>query len=339
MGKRTIVLLVAFALIAAGVIAYILVRRGSPPSVVKLLPAADDYLYFNVAMVRRSNFFHGLPPVQFDPDYAEFVRQTGFDFEKDLDEAAFALQRPAATATTAPAVPPSEWKNTGIFTASFDQPRLEAYLKGVAQGVETYRNTIIYSVPLPGRTVRIAILNARTVAISNTDGPYVLRGIIDRAAEFGGGAPALVHDYYGKVPWGSVAWAIARPAPVAGGNERLQLPGGFALFLPADTVLVASVRYLGSIDLRAQAFAPTPEGAAHVAEQLSAFLSVFHVLENNQANGRDKDVKAFFDSIQVTHQDGRAELRANIPADFLKKLAASASASDTTPVPAAPRQR
>ena len=328
MARKAIWALVAVAVIAVGVMAYILLQKGSAPAVVKLLPAADDYLYFDVAMVRRSAVFSGLPKVEFDPEYAEFVKQTGFNLERDLDEAAFALQR-STTATGE-----SVWKNTGVFTASFDRPKLEAYLKHLSQGTETYRNTTVYALPLPGRTVRVAVLDARTVAISNTDGPYVIRGIIDRDAQFGGGAPALVHDYYGKLPWGTVAWAIARPPESGGGNERLELPGGFALFLPAGTVLVASVRYLGSIDLRAQAFAPTAEGAAQVADQLNGFLAVFHALQS-QAQGGDRDVKAFFDSIHVVQQDKQAELKATIPGNFVKKLVANVPAAGMEPTPEA----
>lgn len=327
MARKAIWALVAAAVIAVGMVGYILVRHGSAPDIVKLLPAADDYLYFDLAMVRRSAVFSGLPKVEFDPEYAEFVKQTGFNLERDLDEAAFALQRANGSGSDA------GWKNTGVFTASFDRRKVEAYLKGVSQGAETYRNTTIYSIPLPGRTVRVAILDARTVAISNTDGPYVIRGIIDRDAQFGGGAPALVHDNFAKLPWGTVAWAIARPPESGGGNERLELPGGFALFLPSGTVLVASVRYLGSIDLRAQAFAPTQEGADHVAEQLNGFLAVFHALES-QARGGDKDVKSFFDSIRVMANGTTAELRATIPADFVKKLAANVPAAGMETQPA-----
>ena len=324
MAKRAIVALVAVAVIAAGIIAYILVRHGSAPSAVKLLPPADAYLYFDLAVVRRADVFGSLPKVDFDPEYADFVRQTGFNLEKDLDEAAFALQRSTVAATPSLSAQAPEWRNTGVFTVSFDRPKVEAYLRGISNSNEAYRNTTIYSIPLPGRTVRVAILDARTVAVSNTEGPYVLQGIIDRHAQLTRGAPALVHDYYGRLPWGSLAWAIVRPPESqASGTAELALPGG-SFTVPRGTVVVASVRYLGSINLQAQAFAPNPDAAKDMADRLGAFVSVFRTLEGAEARGSDQDVKSFFDSLHVSLNGNRAEMDATVPSGFLKKLVTNA---------------
>ena len=330
MRKRAILIFAAVAVVAAGILTYVLVRHGSPPAALRMLPPADVYLYFNVATVRRAAVFSDLPKVEFDPEYAEFVRATGFDLERDLDHAAFALQHSGGAAGQ------PEWRDTGIFEASFDRPKLEAYFHKIAGATETYRDTTIYAVALPGRTVRIAILDGRTVAATNTEGPYVIQGILDRHAQFSGGAPDLVHAYFGKIPWGSLAWAIARPpSSTPGGNARVELPGGLGFFLPADTVVVASLRYIGSVNFRAQAFATSSEAAQRITDQLSAFLALFRALESSQAQGNDADVKTFFDSIHVTLDGNRAEMQANVPAGFLKKLAANTPAAVESE-PAAP---
>lgn len=335
MAKRAILALVAVALIAAGVVGYILVRHSTAPSVVKLLPPADAYLYFDAAIVRRSALFTNLPKVEFDPEYAAFVSQTGFNLEKDLDEAAFALQRqptPVPANSQAP-----EWRNTGVFTASFDRPKVDAYLKGIAQSTDTYRNTTIYSIALPGRTLRIAILDARTVAASNTDGPYVIQGVIDRHAQLTGSTPSLVHEYFGRLPWGSLAWAIARPPESGTGTAQLDLPSG-SITVPAGTVVLASVRFLGSIDLEAQAFAPTADAARQMADQINAFLAILHTFEGEQARGNDANVKSFFDSLHVTLNGNRAVLEATVPEGFVRKLVANnpAAARDAQPAPPPP---
>ena len=48
--------------------------------------------------VRKANggkpLFAGSPPVSHDPDYERFIQETGFDFERDLDAAAFAIHYP-----------------------------------------------------------------------------------------------------------------------------------------------------------------------------------------------------------------------------------------------------
>ena len=337
MRKRAIVILIAAGVVAAVILAVVLLRHSKPPATLTLLPPADAYLYFNVATVRRASVIGDLPKVEFEPEYAEFVRQTGFNLERDLDEAAFALQRSATSSNPQQ----SDWRNTGVFTANFDRGKVDAYLKKTASGTETYRNTTIYVIPLPGRTVRVAILDKRTVAATNTDGPYVMQGILDRQAQFSGGTPDLIHTYYANIPWGSLAWTIARPpATTPGGNARLELPGGIGIFLPPDTVVVASLRYLGSVDFRAQAFTTTDDAARRVADQLSAFLALFRALENAQAHGNDADVRSFFDSIRVTREGNRAEMQATVPAGFVKKLVANTPAAGimTQPSNAAPQK-
>jgi hypothetical protein len=323
MRKRAILVLIAVAVFAVAIITLVLLRHSTPPATVKLLPPADAYLYFDIATVRRAAVLGDLPKVDFEADYQDFVRQTSFNLEKDLDEAAFALQHsePSTNAQQ------PQWRNTGVFKATFDRVKMDAYFKKVAGATETYRNTTVYVIPLPGRTVRVAILDAHTVAATNTDGPYVIQGVIDRQTQFSNGAPDLIHAFYENIPLGALAWAIARPpASTPGGNVRLELPGGLGVFLPPDTVVVASLRFLGSVDFRAQAIATSSDAAQRVADQLSAFLALFRALQSSQAKGNDADVKEFFNSIHVTLEGNRAEMQATVPAGFVKKLVASAPA-------------
>ncbi len=334
MRKRAIVIFIVVALIAVAIVAIVLVRRKSPPQAVELLPPADVYLYFNVGTVRKAAL-GALPKIDFDPEYANFVKETGFNLEQDLDEAAFALQH----AGTQPGSEAPEWRDTGVFIASFDRNKVESYFKKNASTTETYRKTTIYLLPLPGRTVRVAVLDNRTVAATNTDGPYVMQGVIDRHDQFSAPVPDLVHAYYDKVPWGSLGWVVARPpASAPGGNARVELPGGLGIFLPGETVVVASLRFLGSVDLRAQAFATSSDAAQRIADQLSAFLALFRALQT-QAQGNDSDVRAFFDSIRVTLDGNKAELQATVPAGFVKKLVAEAPARGMESTPQAPGRK
>lgn len=335
MRRRAIVIFVVIAAVAAAIIVFVVRRHATPPTTVGLLPAADAYLYFDIATVRRAAVLSDLPKVELESDYADFVQQTGFNLEKDLDEAAFALQRSSVNPQQA------EWRNTGVFTATFDRGKVEAYFKKTAGTTETYRGRTVYVIPLPGRTVRVAILGPTTVAATNTDGPYVMQGIIDRHAQYSSGEPDLIHSYYTNIPLGSLAWAIARPpATTPGGNVRLELPGGLGVYLPPDTVVVASLRFLGSVDFRAQAIATSNDAAQRVADQLSAFLALFRALQS-QAHGGDKDVKGFFDSIKVTLDGNRAEMQATVPTGFVKKLVSEAPAKgmEAPEVPKTPSKK
>jgi hypothetical protein len=159
------------------------------------------------------------------------------------------------------------------------------------------------------------------VAVSNTDDPTIIRGMIDRyrklALPFGG--PGLVKQYYRKLPFGTLAWAIADIARGSDRSKAFILPGGFDLFFPPDTVMVASIRYLGSIDLNVQAMTPSNEAAQRVTDQLNAYLAIFRTLEMN-ALGSDPDVKLFFESIKIQQDGKKSELSAELPKGFLKKL-------------------
>ncbi len=87
---------VAACTIVAGGLVYLSFARGktahaSPaPELLSALPAgAPTLIYLDLAAVRASSFYQHRPdkgPIAVpNQDYAEFMRSTGFDFEKDLD--------------------------------------------------------------------------------------------------------------------------------------------------------------------------------------------------------------------------------------------------------------
>jgi hypothetical protein len=321
MRRRNIILVVAIVVVIAAVAitAVLLLRRGRPPEATRLLPAADAYFYVDLVPLRTAGLFKNAPE-NLDPDYAQFIRDTGFQFERDLDEAAFAVHLPATTDLTSSA-PPPETRYSEIFVGRFDGAKLAAYLRKTAESSKPYRNTIIYAIPLPGRTVRVAVLSKGMVASSNTESDRVIREMVDRYGE-GAKGPELLRRYYRNVPLASVAWAVARTASEGQqGNAKFVLPGGFDLFFPADTVIVAAVRYLGSVQFRADAFTRTSEDAQRVSDQLNAFLAIARTVEIRALSGAgDPELKAFFDSISISQFPDHAELNATIPAGFVKKL-------------------
>ena len=130
------------------------------------------------------------------------------------------------------------------------------------------------------------------------------------------------------------------PAPSQ--QKTLGLPRGFESFFPAGTVLVASVRYLGNVDLRVEADAATEQDARHISDQLGAFTTIFRGMEGSiKTGGTDLDVKAFFDSIKVQQEKERAVLSAKIPLGFLKKIAVEPPTQQITgpPPPPAPEKK
>src|ERR1700733_13789333 len=195
--RRRLPIILAVLLVAAAVALAVMLRKHAPPEPARLLPGADGFIYLNLGWMRRANITGELPSVPHDPDYEQFIQATGFQFERDLDEAAFAIHYPANASPTKPdsAQPP---RFSEIFVAKFDGERLRAYLRHISSSVDNYQTRDIYNIPLEGRTVRVAVLGVDTVGASNLDDPLVLRGIVDRsrklASPFGG--PALLRQYY-----------------------------------------------------------------------------------------------------------------------------------------------
>jgi hypothetical protein len=339
--KFVLIPLLVVLAVAVAIAAAVLLRKAAPPEPARLLPTAEGYVYLDLSPLRKAGLLDKLPPIVPEGDYQEFIQQTGFQFEHDLQEAAFAIHvNGGKDAAGRP-----ENRYSEVFVATFDSQRVAAYLRKLSSSADSYRNREIFNIPRENRIVRVCILGPDLAAVSNLDDPYVIRGIIDRygklASPFGG--PRMLRRYYRRVPLASLAWAILNVAPSSEKNTPYVLPGGFDLSFPSDTVSVISVRYLGSTDLKAQIFTDSDENAAHIAEQLNSFLNIFRSLEAN-ASGGDPDVKTFFDSIEVKANHNEAVLNAELPKGFLKKVLAeppptSITPEVTAPPPAAPQKK
>jgi hypothetical protein len=312
--RRSLPIFTGVLLFAAAVTVIVQLRKHAPPEPARLLPGADGFFYVNLKWIRRANMTAQLPAVLHDPEYEQFIQSTGFLFERDLDQAAFAVHYPASTPKSA-----SEPRFSEVFSGKIDGERLRAYLQRVSASTEDYHSVNIYSIPLEGRTLRVAMLAVGTVAASNHNDPQVIRGIIDRsrklASPFGG--PALLRRYYKYVPIASLGWAVFDAAR-AGNAFQSAKTLSFSFSKPA--VVVASLRYLGRVHFRAEAFTGSADEAHKLAEQVSTFLNIFHTAENTvAAQGTDPDVKSFFDGLKVSQNDDRAVLTATLPPGFVRK--------------------
>lgn len=335
--RRTLPIVIAVLVIAAAIALVVTLRRHAPPEAARLLPGADGFLYVNLKWIRTFNVTGQLPPVSHEPDYEKFVEETGFQFERDLDEAAFAIHYPQSWGNgTGGSV--SEPRFSEIFVGKIDSTRLTAYLKKLSSIIETYRGFDIYNIPHEGRTVRVTILSYNTVAVSNHPDANVIRGVIDRsrklASPFGG--PSLLRHYYRQVPIASLAFAILRVEP-AHLNSLSDLTS-WSLLFQKPAVAVVSARHLRALHLRAEAFAANEADAQAIADKLAAFLAIFHTAEGSvQTEGTDADVKAFLESLKVERAGDRAVLTATIPPGFIKKaLSEPPEERSSPPQPAAP---
>jgi hypothetical protein len=318
--RRSLPIIAGVLIVAAALTIIVQLRKHAPPEPARLLPGADGVLYLNVKWMRRVNTGAQLPAVSHDPEYEQFIQATGFQFERDLDQAAFAIHYPPG--------PSESPRFTEVFIGKLNADKLRSYLRKISGTPEEYGSVDIYSIPLAGRTFRVAILGVDTVAASNHSDPLVIRGMIDRsrklASPFRG--PALLRQYYRHVPFASLGWPFASFAwgifRIDPQNRSFPGPGLSFLFTKPAT-MVASVRYLGKLHFKAEAFTASEQDAQRLTEQVATFLNIFHSAESSvTAQGTDPDVKAFFDGLKVQQNKDRTVLSATISPGFLRKLLA-----------------
>jgi hypothetical protein len=325
--RRVPVLLLVLA-VAAAVFAAVQLRRRAPPEPARLLPGADGFFYVNLKWLRTLKAIGQLPPVSHDPEYEQFIQQTGFQFERDLDEAAFAIHFPLTSTTdvTGGVVPQTRFSE--VFVGKIHGERLTAYLRKISRSIENYNSVDIFSIPIEGRTVRAALLNVDSVAVSNHDDPAVIRGIVDRshklASPFGG--PALLRQYYKSLPVVSKTLPVLKLAWFIGKVHPSSELGSWSMLFQKPSPLVVSAYYpvySPSLHVRAEAYPGSEEDAQGLVDKVSTFLNLFHAAEASVGmGGGDPDVKAFFDSLSVDRQGNRAVLTASIPPGFLRKVVA-----------------
>ncbi len=291
-------------------------RKATPPLVARLLPESQAIAYFDLAPLRAATHFNRTPSAH-APEYQRFIDQTGIDPERDLDEAAFALDR----------LPDLLGPNAGlayseVFRGRFDAARLASFLAREAAASEAYGAATIYLLPVDGRIVRVAVLPRGLVAVSNTPTPEQIHSILDRARAsrllFGGAGPTLLAEHYRDLPVLSLAWGLGQIGLPFGDGGKLSL-FGLALPLRFDATFVASLRWTGALRLRVEEIAPNRTAAEASAGALTALLNVVKVAENNlPASFTDPNTQAILNSARVVQYDDRAVVTATLPTTLLR---------------------
>ncbi|HEY5255718.1 MAG TPA: hypothetical protein VIJ53_13770 [Acidobacteriaceae bacterium] len=329
MRRRTWVsLAIALALLAALATAVYL-RKQAPPEVARLLPEADGIVYLNLKPLRTLTRFDQ-HPVAHDPDYQAFIDATGIVFERDLDEAAFAIHRMADPNGPNGAVAYSE-----VFQGRFDGQRLTRYLEAQSSATENYAGHEIYSIEHEGRTDRAVVLGYDLVAVSNAPTVEQIHSIIDRyhsaASPFTG--DTLLSKYYSKVPLLSEAWGIGEIEPSSGAGIQLHV-FGLPLSLPAGATFIGSIRYLGSVHMRLEEIAPSANVAKESVEMVNLALGLIRSTQVTigAQDANTADWVAFVRSMKVEQKGDRAIFQAIVPTRLVRSLLSAQNAAAASPV-------
>jgi len=167
--KRAGILLLVLGLLSAALLYYYYSARrpaievsAPPPDLLSLLPPDAPYILFADWEALRSSGFVArlltvLPSPAEDPEYAAFVRATGFDYTRHLRRAAVAV-RPTENSTSALAVAEGR----------FDRAKVTAYV--TRSGKRTVENGVdVFLIPTgdPLKTLALTFLPERRIAVAD----------------------------------------------------------------------------------------------------------------------------------------------------------------------------
>lgn len=333
MRRRTRYSLLTVLAIFVALAVAVFLRKEAPPEAARLLPESDAIVYFNLKPLRGLTHFDR-SPIQRAPDYQKFVDATSFVFERDLDEAAFAIHR-----MPNPNGPNGPVAFSEVFVGRFNDKRLAQYFSSIAASTESYAGHEIYTIPVDGRTVRVTLLGYDMVAASNMPTAEQIHSILDRyrsaALPFSGSS--LLAAQYRNVPLLSLAWGIGRIGLPFGHDGNLRVLG-LMLPIPTDTTFVASLRYVGSLRLRVEAVTPSEAMATASADTLKTFLSLYQSLQAQQTQelqGQNEtptnaEFQQMVSSIKISQHGNHAVVTATLPMSLVKRaFSASPEASNS----------
>ncbi|HXN51870.1 MAG TPA: hypothetical protein VN943_08040 [Candidatus Acidoferrum sp.] len=178
-------------------------------------PDASAVLFADLTELRHAPFatelYNWIPKSHADAEYAQFLRETGFDYERDLDRAAIAVIKGE-----------KESKLFAVAEGRFDRRKIEAYAS--QSGTRENRGgREIFSVPLNDSTRKItfAFLSKEKVALTDSGALAPFLAPLPNSAD-----ARAWRERFTRVA-GSPVFAVMRQDAAAGSALASRTPGGF----------------------------------------------------------------------------------------------------------------
>jgi hypothetical protein len=311
--RRTLMVVAAVLLMLA---VAIFLRSKAPPEAARLLPESDGILYVNLKPM-RAFLKKDLQPPRRVPEYQQFIDATGVDWERDLDQAAISLHR-----MDDPNGPNGPVAYSMVLVGKLTGQQLNSWLDKHATSRESYDGHTVYSVPSEGRTVRVAQIGYDTLAISNFPTPEKIHSMLDRhrtaALPFAGST--LLARHYSEIPLLSLAWGMGQIGLPFNDSGAISI-FGLQLPLQADSTIIASLRWTGSLRLRVEEIAPSEEAAAGQAASLATLVTLARgftdPLGSNTANN---SLKELLKTAEVEQKRNRVVVTAAVSPSLFESL-------------------
>jgi hypothetical protein len=308
------------AVLLVALIVAMVLRFHAPPEVARLLPESDAILYLNLKPARAASHFDQ-SPVTPSPEYAKFIQDTGFRWDRDLDRMAVSLHRMAN-----PNGPNGNVAYSAVLEARFDGTKIMKYLQAHSSARETYAGHDVYTIPgEEGRNIRVTALGYDLVAASNMPTPEQIHSIIDRhaagASPFSGSS--LLSLRYREVPYFALAWGIGHVGLPFSDRGNIQV---FGITLPmsedtdfiASVVPAASVAFRGSLHLRVEELATSENEALQTAGNLATILNLVKGFAPATGTPQDVELHKAFETLKVEQKKSRVVLTGDVPPTLLQ---------------------
>jgi hypothetical protein len=220
MKKQTRVWL-AFAVVILIIAVFFANRKWRPRSgsareeILSLMPAdASAVLFLDFAELRHAPFiaqFYAWAPLpQADPEYAQFVKDTGFDYERDLDRIAIAVEKRGQDSAL-----------FAIADGKFDRQKVSAFALKDGAALRTAGREI-FSVPASGTAKKISFvfLQDNRIALTNDSNLAAFLDVQKRSKD-----AAEWHARFERLA-GSPLFAVIKQDSALGSTLAARAPGG-----------------------------------------------------------------------------------------------------------------
>lgn len=217
-----------------------------------------------------ASLFAWAPHPPEDSEYAQFVRDTGFDYERDLDSAYFAFANHGTTSTT-----------LALAEGKFNRARIETFLNRSATLVQQ-GGLKVYVLPSEAheKPLSVALLSTQRIAITNSENLFAVLSDAVRQPDH-----AEWQARFDRLA-GSPAFVVIRQDPELQNALGAAAPGGFRS--PQLAGLLAQLQWIsiaGKPDgdlLRLVAEGEGPSDSS--SSQLRDFLQGIQLLAQNGLN-------------------------------------------------------
>ena len=295
-------------------------------------PDASAVLFADLAELRSAPFaaafYNWIPKNQADADYAQFLRETGFDYERDLDCVAIAVIKDQ-----------KESKLFAVAEGRFDRKKIEAYAS--RSGTREARGgREIFTVPLSDSARRISFAFLKKEEVALTDGGDLSAFLA--ASPNSSDAREWRERFMREA--GSPVFVVIRQDAAAGSALASRSPGGFqspqlsALLDQLQWITLAGKPQDNALRIVAEAECTSDQTARQLADLLNGVLLLAEAGLNGPQTRQQLDPRvrdAYLELIKgadVSRLDRGETKSVRVVFDVTPKLLEAA----TVAVPAAP---